>query len=100
MGMSNDRTLALGFILIPFGFLVLLLGVWMKVPAFVLVGTCITSAASYGFTYLASLAEVSLRASSDRAQRRACLSTPIWASLFPRSRAAHWQIRLDFSLRC
>lgn len=71
--MTNARALALGFILIPFGFLVLLVGVWVKVLAFVLLGTCITSAASYGFTYLASLAEVSLRAPDDRARATAGL---------------------------
>ncbi|WP_037317612.1 MFS transporter [Ruegeria halocynthiae] len=71
--MTNDRALALGFVLIPLGFLVLLVGVWLKVLAFVLVGTCITSAASYGFTYLASLAEVSLRAPDDRARATAGL---------------------------
>lgn len=71
--MTNDRALALGFVLIPLGFLVLLAGVWLKLLAFVLVGTCITSAASYGFTYLASLAEVSLRAPDDRARATAGL---------------------------
>jgi len=71
--MTNDRALALGFVLIPLGFLVLLAGVWLKILAFVLVGTCITSAASYGFTYLASLAEVSLRAPDDRARATAGL---------------------------
>ncbi|PJE29836.1 Predicted arabinose efflux permease, MFS family [Pseudooceanicola antarcticus] len=70
---TNDRALALGFVLIPLGFLVLLAGVWLKILAFVLVGTCITSAASYGFTYLASLAEVSLRAPDDRARATAGL---------------------------
>lgn len=71
--MTNARALALGFILIPFGFLFLLVGVWVKMLAFVLLGTCITSAASYGFTYLASLAEVSLRAPDDRARATAGL---------------------------
>ena len=71
--MTNEHALALGFVLIPLGFLVLLVGVWWKVPAFVLVGTCITSAASYGFTYLASLAEFSLRAPDDRARATAGL---------------------------
>lgn len=71
--MTNARALALGFILIPLGFLVLLAGVWLKVLAFVLLGTCITSAASYGFTYLASMAEVSLRAPDDRARATAGL---------------------------
>ena len=71
--MTNDSALALGFVLIPLGFLVLLIGVWSKVLVFVLAGTCITSAASYGFTYLASLAEVSLCAPDDRARATAGL---------------------------
>lgn len=71
--MTNDKALALGFFLIPLGFLVLLVGVWLKMLNLVLIGTCITSAASYGFTYLASLAEVSLRAPDDRARATAGL---------------------------
>ncbi|MFV1498230.1 MFS transporter [Phaeobacter sp. JH20_02] len=71
--MTNERALALGFVLIPLGFLILLAGVWLKVLAFVLIGTCITSAASYGFTYLAALAEVSLHAPDDRARATAGL---------------------------
>lgn len=71
--MTNERALALGFVLIPLGFLVLLTGVWMKILALVFIGTCITSAASYGFTYLASLAEISLRAPNDRARATAGL---------------------------
>ena len=71
--MTNARALALGFVLIPLGFLILLVGVWFKLLALVLIGTCITSAASYGFTYLASLAEVSLRAPEDRARATAGL---------------------------
>ncbi len=71
--LANERALALGFFLIPIGFLVLLAGVWMNILAFVLIGTCITSAASYGFTYLASLAEVSSRAPNDRARATAGL---------------------------
>lgn len=71
--MPNDSALALGFFLIPFGFLVLLAGVWLEVLSFVLIGTCITSAASYGFTYLASLAEVSMRARDERSRATAGL---------------------------
>lgn len=71
--MTNDQSLALGFALIPLGFLVLLAGVWLHLLALVLIGTCITSAASYGFSYLASLAEVSLRAPMDRARATAGL---------------------------
>lgn len=71
--MTNAQSLALGFILIPLGFILLVLGVWLKFLALVLIGTCVTSAASYGFTYLASLAEVSDRAPDDRARATAGL---------------------------
>lgn len=71
--MRNPHALALGFCLVPLGFLVLLMGVWLHVLALVLIGTCITSAASYGFTYLASLSELSLRAPSDQARATAGL---------------------------
>ncbi|WP_107497480.1 MFS transporter [Thalassobius sp. I31.1] len=71
--MTNEQALVLGFVLIPLGFLVLLAGVWLKLLILVLLGTCITSSASYGFTYLASLAEVSLRAPYDRARATAGL---------------------------
>lgn len=71
--MTNDRALTLGFVLIPLGYIILLAGVWLKALAFVLVGTCITSAASYGFTYLASMSEFSIRAPDDRARATAGL---------------------------
>ncbi|MDU9005892.1 MFS transporter [Sedimentitalea todarodis] len=71
--MTNDQSLTLGFVLIPLGFLVLVVGVWLHLLALVLIGTCITSAASYGFSYLASLAGVSLRAPNDRARATAGL---------------------------
>ncbi|WP_306152863.1 MFS transporter [Roseovarius sp. MMSF_3281] len=71
--MTNNQALTLGFVLIPLGFIVLLAGVWLKLLPLVLLGTCITSAASYGFTYLASLAEVSLRGPDDRARATAGL---------------------------
>ncbi|MEP1765785.1 MAG: MFS transporter [Sulfitobacter sp.] len=86
--LTNDQSLALGFVLVPIGFLLLLAGVWMQLLGLVLIGTCVTSAASYGFSYLASLAEVSLRAPKDRARATAGLfvyayfgfSTPVIAS--------------------
>ncbi len=71
--MTNLRALTLGFILVPLGFLVLLTGVWTGSLILVLVGTGITSAASYGFTYLAALSEVSLRAPDNRARATAGL---------------------------
>ncbi|WP_435659996.1 MFS transporter [Leisingera caerulea] len=71
--LTNRQALAAGFVLVPLGFLVLLGGVWLQALPLVLAGTCITSAASYGFTYLASLAEVSVRAPDDRARATAGL---------------------------
>lgn len=71
--MTNPRALALGFVLIPLGFLVLLAGLWTGSIGLVLAGTCITSAASYGFTYLAALDEVSSRAPDNRARAAAGL---------------------------
>lgn len=71
--LTNEQALAWGFVLIPLGFLVLLTGVWSKALPLVLTGTCITSAASYGFTYLASLAEVTMRAPEDRSRATAGL---------------------------
>ncbi|MBM1634600.1 MFS transporter [Sulfitobacter mediterraneus] len=71
--MQNGSALTVGFVLVPLGFAILLVGVWMNALALVLIGTCVTSAASYGFTYLSSLAEVSLRAGPDRARATAGL---------------------------
>ncbi len=71
--MTNARALTVGFVLVPLGFVVLLLGAWFNALILVLLGTCITSAASYGFTYLASLAEVARRAPDDQARATAGL---------------------------
>lgn len=65
---TNTKALFLGFLLIPLGFLFSLLGILLSSIGLVLVGTCITSAASYGFTYLAALSEVSLKAPNNRAR--------------------------------
>ena len=86
--MGNAGALALGVVLVPLGFGVLLVGVWGGGLIWVLAGTCITSAASYGFTYLAALAEVSRSAPGDRARATAGLfvyayvgfSLPVMAS--------------------
>lgn len=71
--LTNEQALTLGFVLTPLGFFVLMVGAWLKLLALVLLGTCITSAASYGFTYLASLAEISQHALNDRARATAGL---------------------------
>lgn len=71
--MTNARALALGLVLVPLGFALALAGIWLQWLALVLAGTCITSAASYGFTYLAALAEAAERAGADRARAAAGL---------------------------
>ena len=71
--MSNSNALALGFVLIPLGFLVLLAGIWTGSISLVLLGTCMTSAANYGFTYLTALLEVTSRAPDNRARATAGL---------------------------
>lgn len=71
--MKNASALALGFALVPAGFLILLLGVQAEQLVLVLIGTAVSSAASYGFTYLAALSEVGSRAPGDRARATAGL---------------------------
>ncbi len=66
--MPNSKALAIGFLLSPLGFIILLFGDWSDALSLVLIGASTTSAASYGFTYLAALSEVSLRAPNDRAR--------------------------------
>ena len=72
---TNRSALTLGFCLVPLGFAVLLYGILFNSLAAILIGTCLTSAASYGFTYLSALAEVSIRAPSEKARATAGLLT-------------------------
>jgi len=71
--MTNTRALAVGFVLIPLGFFMLLAGTWLQSIELVIIGTGTTSAASYGFTYLSSLSEFSMRAPENRARAAAGL---------------------------
>lgn len=73
--MKNSTSLALGFVLIPTGFVVILLGLKLNIIGLVLVGTCLTSAANYGFTYLGSLLEVTSLDPDNRARATAGLFT-------------------------
>lgn len=72
-GLGNAAALSVGLVLVPLGFVTLLLGVGAQSIWLVLVGTAITSSASYGFTYLASLSEFALRAPDNRARAAAGL---------------------------
>lgn len=71
--MTNETALAVGLALIPLGFTILLVGAWMQSIALVLLGTGLSSASSYGFTYLAGLSEFALRAPDNRARATAGL---------------------------
>lgn len=71
--MSNPRALRLGLCLIPLGFAGLLAGAAMQSIPLILLGTALTSASSYGFTYLSSLSEVSMLAPESRARATAGL---------------------------
>ncbi|ANT62195.1 MFS transporter [Salipiger sp. CCB-MM3] len=71
--MSNPRALRLGLCLIPLGFAGLLSGAALQSIPLILLGTALTSASSYGFTYLSSLSEVSMLAPGSRARATAGL---------------------------
>lgn len=73
--MSNTTSMALGFVLIPAGFITIVLGLEFGSVGWVLIGTCLTSAANYGFTYLGSLLEVTSLAPENRARATAGLFT-------------------------
>lgn len=69
--LSNSRALATGLLLTPLGFLFLLSGAWLNSIGLVLLGTALSSASSYGFTYLSALSEFSTRAPENRARATA-----------------------------
>jgi hypothetical protein len=69
--MAGGAALRLGCILVPAGFCLLTFGALSGSLALILAGTAITSAASYGFTYLGGLAEIASRAGNDRARASA-----------------------------
>lgn len=71
--LSNPTALGLGFFLVPAGYVALLAGSWSQSILLVLVGAAVTSAASYGFSYLAALSEFSVRAPENRARATAGL---------------------------
>jgi MFS family permease len=73
--MKNSKSLTLGFVLIPTGFVIIVLGLEASSVGLVLLGTCLTSAANYGFTYLGSLLEVTSLAPDNRARATAGLFT-------------------------
>ncbi len=69
--LSSRRALQLGCVLVPLGFTVLTTGVITQRLSLIVVGAAITSAASYGFTFLGGLAEISAQAGAERARAAA-----------------------------
>lgn len=62
------RCLQIGFVLIPIGYGVLVVGAWTGVLGLVFVGAALAGAACYGFTYLGGLAETAQLAGTQRAR--------------------------------
>ena len=71
--LSGPRARAVGLRLVPLGFAGLLAGAALGSVPLILLGTALTSAASYGFVYLAALAEVPALAPGARARATAGL---------------------------
>ena len=66
--MDATQALLIGFVLLPLGYALLILGVWQGVLALVLLGASVAGAACYGFTYLGGLASISLLSGAQRAR--------------------------------
>ena len=82
--MRGRAALLVGYALVPLGFMALVVGFWSESIVLILAGTCITSSASYGFTYLSGLSEFSSRAPDDRARATAGLFVYAYAGFsFP-----------------
>lgn len=69
--LSGRDALLLGCVLVPLGFAVLTSGVLAQRLELIVLGSAITSAASYGFSYLGGLADVSEQAGLERARAAA-----------------------------
>lgn len=70
---SQENALFAGMVMTAAGFLVIVGGVWSASIILILIGTGITSASSYGFTYLSSLSAFSLMAGNEKARATAGL---------------------------
>lgn len=66
--MSAERSLLVGFALLPLGYGLLVLGAAWGVLSLVLLGSSVAGAACYGFTYLGGLAAVTIASGKERAR--------------------------------
>lgn len=69
--MNSDNAIVLGLLLTMMGFLIILSGIWISSISLIVIGTGVTSASSYGFTYLSSLFEFSSRTQNEKARATA-----------------------------
>lgn len=66
--MHARKALQIGFVLLPIGCGLLVLGVWSGFLGLVFVGASVSGASCYGFTYLGGLGEVTQLAGAQRAR--------------------------------
>lgn len=66
--LSALQALRLGFVLLPVGYSLLAIGAWQGWLPLVLVGAAVAGTASYGYTYLGGLTEVSRLGGTNRAR--------------------------------
>ena len=66
--MDPLRSIKMGFVLIPSGYLLMLVGSWLGNIVIVLAGTSLAGLACYGFTYLGGLAQFSRDGGLDNAR--------------------------------
>lgn len=66
--LSAERSLLVGFVLLPVGYALLVLGAWWGALSLVLLGASVSGAACYGFTYLGGLTAVSVISGDSRAR--------------------------------
>ena len=66
--LSAERSLLLGFVLLPVGYALLVLGAWWGALSLILLGASVSGAACYGFTYLGGLTAVSVISGDSRAR--------------------------------
>lgn len=66
--LDSKQSIQVGFVLIPLGYVVLVIGACLGILSLVLAGAAIAGAACYGFTYLGGLAEVSRAGGVQRAR--------------------------------
>ena len=66
--LSAERSLLVGFVLLPVGYALLVLGAWWGALSLILLGASVSGAACYGFTYLGGLTAVSVISGDSRAR--------------------------------